>query len=132
MWFHNGRYVPYNPYITDGQLRYSQMWAFRKGLCVDGRLRLPYSDCLADIEARSRDIQARRNNMGNGNGAKGMGNRDMGNGNDVKDMGNIDDAKDSPCYSPNVVWARRFPHTLIGPHHRLREVRCYGWLSDSD
>ena len=146
LWFHNGRYVPYNPYITDGRLRYSQMWAFRKGLCVDGRLRLPYSDCLADIEARSRVIQARRNKMGNGNDAKGMGNhdmgngngakcmgnRDMGNGNDVKDMGNRNDAKDSPCYLPNVVGTKRYPHPLIGPHHRLREVPLYGWLSDSD
>jgi len=146
LWFHNGRYVPYNPYITDGRLRYSQMWYFRKGLCVDGRLRLPYSDCLADIEARSRVIQARRHKMGNGNGAKGMGkhdlgngngakcmgNRDMGNGNDVKDMGKRNDATDSPCYSPNVAGTNRFPHPLIGPHHRRREVRLYGWLSDGD
>ena len=70
-------------------------------------MRLPLDEELADIQARSRDIQARRNNMGNGNdakgigkhglgngnGAKGMGNRDMGNGNDVKDMGNRNDAK---------------------------------------
>ena len=122
------------------------MWAFRKGLCVDGRMRLPYSDYIADIEARSRVIQARRNNVGdandakgmgkhdlaNGNGAKGMDNRDMGNGNDVKAMGNSNDAKDSPCYSPNVAGTKRYPHPLIGPHHRLLEVRLYGWLSDSD
>ena len=53
-------------------------------------MRLPYSDCLADTEARSRDIQARRNKMGNGNDAKGMGKHDLGNGNDAKGMGNHD------------------------------------------
>ena len=73
-----------------------------------------------------------KHDLGNGNGAKGMGNRDMGNGNDVKAMGNRNDAKDSPCYSPNVAGTKRYPHPLIGPHHRLREVRLYGWLSDSD
>ena len=117
-----------------------------RGLCVNGSLCLPLDEQLADIQARSRDIQALRNNMwngndakgmgnhdlGNGDGAKGMDNRDMGNGNDVKDMGNRNDAKDSPCYLPNVAGTKRYPHPLIGPHHRLREVRLYGWLSDSD
>ena len=56
-----------------------------------------------------------KQDLGNGNGAEGMGNRDMGNGNDVKDMGNRNDAKDSPCYLPNVAGTKRYPHPLIGP-----------------
>lgn len=47
-------------------------------------MRLPHSDSLADIEARSRVIQARNSNVGNGNDAIGMSNHDMGNGNDVR------------------------------------------------
>ena len=70
--------------------------------------------------------------MGNGNDAKGIGNRDMGDGNDVKDMGNGNDAKDSPYWLPNAAGTKRYPHPLIGPHSRVREVRLGGWLSNSD
>ena len=70
--------------------------------------------------------------VGRGNGAKGTGNRYMGNGNDVKDIGNRNDAKYSPCYLPNMAGTKRYPHPLIGPHHRVREVPLDGCLSDSD
>ena len=70
--------------------------------------------------------------MGNGNGAKGMGNRDMGSGDGVRNMGDGNDANHSPYYLPNVAGTKRYPHPLIGPHHRLREVPLAGCRSDSD
>ena len=93
-----------------------------------------------------RVIQARNNNMGNGNDAvgmhnhdmgngndaKGMGNRDMGSGDGVRDMGNGNDANTSPYYLPNVAGAKRYPHSLIGPHHRVWEGPLDGRRSDSN